>query len=161
MVMAALVAPSRLRSCRRRRLAGQDLGQPVDVDLVEHAAAARLLEARDEIGAQDVDLAVQEPALIADLPLLLLELSDEALQRAVFERAEVGKGFHVVPPFVVGQKLRYSSRGRKNRQPQLKGSAQELIQLRAPISSRSITSITSVRSSVSRSSEDSVVSPSA
>ena len=59
-------------------LPGEDLGQPVDVDLVEHAAATRRLQARDELRAQDVDLPVQDAALVADLPLLLLQVADHA-----------------------------------------------------------------------------------
>ena len=76
------------------RLPRQDLGEPVDVDLVEHAAAARGLEARDELRAKDVDLAVQEAALVADLALLHFELVDQAFQVAVGQRAQIRERFH-------------------------------------------------------------------
>ena len=119
----------------RRRLARQDLRQAVDVDLVEHAAPAGALQPRDELGAQDVDLAVQEAALVADLALLLLEVVDQALQLVVGQRAKIRERFH-------GAAFRRrwvdsdSSRECRNRQPQVKGSARG-----APISSRSITSV--------------------
>ena len=42
-----------------------------------------LLEPRDELGVQDVDLAVQDSALVRDLVLLGLELVDQLLQVAI------------------------------------------------------------------------------
>src|SRR6185312_6087351 len=72
-------------SWSRRSLPREDRGQPVDVHLVEDALAAGHLEARDELGAQDVDLAVEQAALVADLVLLLLEVVDQGLQLALRE----------------------------------------------------------------------------
>ena len=60
-------------------------GQPVDVDLVEDALAAGHLQPRDELRAQDVDLAVEQAALVADLVLLRLEVVDQRLQLALRE----------------------------------------------------------------------------
>src|SRR5581483_10846587 len=74
---------SRRRSRRRRRLPRQDVGEPVKVVLVEDAPAPAPLQADDELGAEDVDLAVEQAALVADLPLLLLEVVDEGLQLLV------------------------------------------------------------------------------
>src|SRR5207244_3708561 len=111
-----------LGSGRRRGLPREDVGQPVDVDLVEHAASARLLQPRDELRAQDVDLAVQQAALVADLALLLLEVFDQALQRAVVQRAKIRERFHTAAfrrrarmPWVFIDSD--STRGRANRQP--------------------------------------------
>src|SRR5439155_10045697 len=85
----------------RPRLAGQDLRQAVDVDLVEDAAPAGGLQPHDELGAEDVDLAVQDPALVADLALLRLEIVDQPLQLHVGERAEIREGFQN-EPFLAG-----------------------------------------------------------
>jgi len=57
-------------------LGGQDVRQRLDVDLVEHALPARLLQAGDELGAQDVDLPVQQAPPVRDFRLLLRELPD-------------------------------------------------------------------------------------
>ena len=56
---------------RGRRLRGEDRRQLVDVDLVQRALLLPhlLLEARLELGSEDVDLAVEEPALVGDLVL--------------------------------------------------------------------------------------------
>src|SRR6185503_2155012 len=53
-----------------------------------------LLEARNELGAQDVELAVQQPALVGDLVLLPFELPDQILQLGVGEAGKVRKSFH-------------------------------------------------------------------
>ena len=66
----------------------------VDVDLVEDALPLRLLETRDELGAQDVDLPVQQAPLIRDLVLLTREVVDELLQVVVGQRGEIGQRFH-------------------------------------------------------------------
>ena len=52
-----------------------------------------------QLGAQDVDLAVQDPALVGDLLLLLRELLDQVLQLLVGESAEVGEGVHASQSF--------------------------------------------------------------
>ena len=54
----------------------------------------RLLQPRDELGAEDVDLAVQDAALVADLALLRLEVVLELLELFVGERAEIRERFH-------------------------------------------------------------------
>jgi hypothetical protein len=51
----------------------------------------------DELRPQDVDLAVEDPALVRNLLLLLRELLDEVLQLVVGERAEIGKRVQCVP----------------------------------------------------------------
>jgi hypothetical protein len=68
---------------RRGRLPREDRRQRLDVDAVEDALATRLLQPRDELGAQDVDLAMQDPALLGDLPRLFLELVDLLLEVVV------------------------------------------------------------------------------
>src|SRR5437764_15033022 len=85
---------------RRRGLRREDLRQPVDVELVEHAPALRLLEACDELRAEDVDLPVQQPPLVRDLLLLRRQVVDQALQLVVAEPSEVRRWLHS-PPFVV------------------------------------------------------------
>ena len=70
---------------------------PIDIDEeVGKAGAALVLlaQAVDELGAQDVDLPVQDPALVGDVDLLLRELLDELLELLVGERAEVGERVH-------------------------------------------------------------------
>ena len=49
----------------------------------------------DELGAEDVDLAVQDPAAERDLLLLARVLVDQLLQILVGERCEVGQRFHL------------------------------------------------------------------
>src|SRR5919201_4459008 len=83
---------TRLR--RRSALGRQDLREPIDVELVEDAASLRLLQAGDELRAQDVDLAVEQPAAVRDLLLLLREVVDQLLEVVVGERGEGRKGFH-------------------------------------------------------------------
>src|SRR5438093_1730394 len=62
--------PLRRRGCLR----GEDLGQPFDVELVEDALPLRLLQPGDELRTQDVDLAVEQTALVRDLELLLRQV---------------------------------------------------------------------------------------
>src|SRR5215210_7663850 len=85
-----------LRPRRRCGLAGQDRRELVDVDLAERALPRSdlLLEARDELRAKDVDLAVQQAAAIRDLLLLVLEIVDERLQVGVGQGYEIRKRFH-------------------------------------------------------------------
>ena len=64
------------------------------VDLLEDAPAAGALEPGHELGPEDVDLPVQDPAPIADLTLLGLELVLQLLQLLVGHGAEIGQGFH-------------------------------------------------------------------
>src|SRR4051794_7422611 len=82
-------------SSLRRRLAREDLRQPVDVDLVEDAAAARRLAPRHELGPEDVDLAVQHAAAVAHLVLFGLEVVDQLLEPLVGEGAEIREKFHL------------------------------------------------------------------
>src|SRR5918911_1629980 len=75
---------------------GEDVGELLDVVAGDDLLPALVLLAQpvDELRAQDVDLAVEDPALVGDVDLLLRELLDEVLQLLVGERAEVGKGVH-------------------------------------------------------------------
>ena len=81
---------------RTGRAAGEDVGEPLDVGAGDDVLAALVLlaQAVDELGTQDVDLAVQDAALVGDLELLLGELLDQVLQLLVGEGAEVGEGVH-------------------------------------------------------------------
>src|SRR6187431_3383722 len=67
----------------------------LDVDLVEDALAARLLEARLELGPEQVDLAVQDPPPVRDLELLFRQIVDQLLEVGVRQRAEIGERFHM------------------------------------------------------------------
>ena len=55
-----------------------------------------LAQAVDQLGAEDVDLPVEDPPLVGDVDLLLSQLLDEVLQLLVRQRAEVGEGVYVV-----------------------------------------------------------------
>src|SRR5207342_58843 len=82
------------------RLAGEDLGQLRDVVAGDQrvTALALLAQAVDQLRAEDVDLAVQDAALVGDLVLFLRELVDQALQLFVAERAQIRKGvLHLAP----------------------------------------------------------------
>src|SRR5437588_2385426 len=70
----------------------------LDVGAADHGLALLALppQAVHQLGAQDVDLAVENAALVGDLLLLLRQLVDEALELLVGESAEIGKGFHGV-----------------------------------------------------------------
>src|ERR1700726_957987 len=78
------------RSC----LPGEDLREGLDVDLVENAAALRLLQPRDELRAQDVDLAVQDAPAVRDLLLFLRVLVDQTFEVGVGQCRKVRQGFH-------------------------------------------------------------------
>jgi hypothetical protein len=81
-------------------LAGEEVGQLGDVVAGDQRVAAFALVAQpiDELGTQDVDLAVQIPAFVGDLVLLGGELVDQVLQLFVAERTEIGKGvLHLAP----------------------------------------------------------------
>ena len=58
------------------------------------------LQPRDELRAQDVDLAVQQAALVADLVLLLLEVVDQVFSSSSESEPRSGSG-STLPPFVV------------------------------------------------------------
>jgi hypothetical protein len=58
----------------------------LDVDVVEDALPLGLLQPRDELRAEDVDLPVQQAPLIGDLVLLLRQVGDELLQIGVGQR---------------------------------------------------------------------------
>ncbi len=70
--------------------------EPLDVDLAKRALPRpnMLLKPGYELGAQDVDLPVQEPAAVRDLALLLDELADQVTELLVGERAQIWKCFH-------------------------------------------------------------------
>src|SRR5262249_26981871 len=80
------------------RAAGEDVGQTLDVGTRDHVLARLMLfaQAIHELGAQDVDLAVQDPALVGDVDLLFGQLLDEVLELLIRERAEVRKRVHWV-----------------------------------------------------------------
>src|SRR5215831_11329188 len=97
-----------LRMPRRRRrnrtssvlrgrcaLPGQDLGEPVDVDLGE--LPLPLPKPRDQLGPQDVDLPVQDPAPVGDLVLLLLQPLDHGSQVVVVELGQIRELFQDGP----------------------------------------------------------------
>src|SRR5262249_25996642 len=73
----------------RGRLAGEDRGQRFDVDALEHTFPAGLLEPGHQLRTQDVDLAVEDPALVGDLPLLFLERVDLLLEVVIGQRSEI------------------------------------------------------------------------
>src|SRR3954451_21285000 len=97
-------------TCSSRRWRGlprQDVGERVDVHVLEHALAARLLEADDELRAEDVDLAVEDPPPVRAVLLLARQLVDEGLQVGVGEAGEVGKRLQRTCPF--GRRLKRES----------------------------------------------------
>src|SRR5581483_11378221 len=67
----------------RCSLVREDLAETGDVDLAQLALA--VLEPADELGTQDVDLAVKHPAAERELVLLLLQALDQRLQVCVVE----------------------------------------------------------------------------
>src|SRR4051794_38922857 len=78
------------------RAAREDVRQLLDVVARDDLLAPLVLLAQpvDELGAQDVDLAVEDATLIGDVDFLFRELLDEILELLVGERAEVGEGVH-------------------------------------------------------------------
>jgi len=66
----------------------------VDIHLVEDALGL-LAEPGLELGAQQVDPAVQDAPPLRDLLLFLRQLVDVVLEVGVGERCEIGKRFHV------------------------------------------------------------------
>ena len=85
-----------IRSGGGRVAAGQDVGQALDVGARDDLLATLVLLAQpvDELRAEDVDLAVQDPAPVGHLLLLVRELLDEILQLLVRERPQIGEGVH-------------------------------------------------------------------
>src|SRR3954471_11145255 len=75
-------------------LAREDVRELLDIGTGEHGLALLVLlaQAVDELGAKDVDLAVQDAALVGDLLFLLSQLLDQVLELLVGERAEVREG---------------------------------------------------------------------
>src|SRR3954453_22470320 len=78
------------------RPAGEDVGELLDVVARDDLLAALVLLAQtvDELGAQDVDLAVEDAALVGDVDFLLRELLDQVLELLDGERAEFREGVH-------------------------------------------------------------------
>src|SRR3954451_23031074 len=93
-------------SRRWRGLTRQDVRQRVDVHVLEHTLAAGLLEADNELRAQDVDLAVKDPPPVGDLLLLPRQLVDQVLQLGVREAGEVRERLQRTCPFDRRLKLR-------------------------------------------------------
>src|SRR6266550_110775 len=84
---------SRCGSSWRRGFRGQDLGQRFNVDLVEHTLPAGLLQARDELGPEEIDSRMEQTPLIGDLVLLTGEVVDQVLEIVVGEVREVRERF--------------------------------------------------------------------
>ena len=62
------------------------------------AAFPFLAQPVDQLGAEDVDLAVQDAPPVGDLVLLFGQVVDQVLQLLVAERTEIGKGvLHLAP----------------------------------------------------------------
>src|SRR5262245_59393728 len=80
-------------------LAGENLREATDVVALDHRLTflAPVLEPVDELGTQDVDLAMQDAALVGDLLLLRGQALDQLLELLVAHRADVGKGLLVHP----------------------------------------------------------------
>src|SRR4029450_8261558 len=79
------------------RVARKDVRERVDVDVLENALASRLLQPHDELRAEDVDLAVEDPPAGRDLLLLARQPVDQILQRVVGEADEILKRLHHCP----------------------------------------------------------------
>ena len=77
----------------------EDLGQTLDVGAAEDFLPALVAAAQpvDQLGAQDVDLAVQDAPAVGDLQLLLAELVDQLLELSIVELTEVGEGCRPLP----------------------------------------------------------------
>src|SRR5581483_3078584 len=93
----------------RRRLAGEDLRQPVEVD-VRELPLPLLLQPRDQLRAQDVQLPVQKAATVRDVVLLGLELVDQLLELGVRDAGEVRKRFHRILSFAGPTPLKQAPR---------------------------------------------------
>src|SRR3954447_12884676 len=78
------------------RPAREDVGELLDIVARDDLLAALMLLAQPvhELRAQDVDLAVEDAALVGDVDFLLLELLDQVLELLVGERAEIGERVH-------------------------------------------------------------------
>src|SRR5205823_4600104 len=98
-----------LKAClvRRRCLAREDVRQRFDVHVLEHALAARALEARYELGPKDVDLPVEDPAPVRHLLLLAGQVVDQLLQLVVRQASEIRQRLHGVLSFGVKLRLRF------------------------------------------------------
>ena len=78
----------------RRTQGGYRLFSEDDVDRLEDAPPLRRVQPRDELGPQDVDLPVQEPAAVRDLLLLLRQIVDELLEILVRQGRKIWQRFH-------------------------------------------------------------------
>src|SRR3954447_4511153 len=81
----------------RHALAGEDVRERLHVGAADHGLALLALAAQavHELRAEDVDLAVQDAALVRDLLLLLGQLRDQILQVLIPERPEIRESVHV------------------------------------------------------------------
>ena len=70
--------------------------EALDVGAGDHVLPALVLlaQAVDQLGAEDVDLAVEDPPLVRHLLLLVGQVLDQVLELLVGERAKVGEGVH-------------------------------------------------------------------
>ena len=82
-----------------RAFAGEDLRQPARrrPRRAGSPPRRRAAEARDELRAQDVDLAVQDPPLVRDSFSSALEVVDQVLELLVGERGEIGQRVPLEP----------------------------------------------------------------
>src|SRR4051812_23011800 len=80
----------------RHAAARQDVGQALDISSRDDVLAGLVLLAKavDQLGAEDVDLPVQDAPLVGDVHLLFGQLLDEVLELLVRQRAEIGEGVH-------------------------------------------------------------------
>src|SRR5919202_2221268 len=94
-----------------RRAAGEDVREPLHVGARDDLLTALVLLAQpvDQLGAEDVDLAVQDAAAVGHLLLLVRELLDEVLELLVRERPQVGEGVHRVPRPLLGDWAHHSN----------------------------------------------------
>ena len=127
----------------------EDVGEPLDVDVGD----ALPLQPRGALGPQDVDSALEQPAAVGDLVLLVLELVDQRLEVVVGQGAEIGQRFRRAFAFLYAFRWRFavSKAARAPRgQPQLEASTE----VRGAAESPCMISSTSSRTSRSSSSDD-------
>src|SRR3954464_3950347 len=108
--MARSAARSGLFRVLGHPLAGEDVGESLDVGAADHGLAFLALTAQpvDELGAKDVDLAVQDASLVRHLLLLLGQLADQVLQILIPERPEIRESVHFHPSAVDEPKGEYN-----------------------------------------------------
>src|SRR3954462_14325324 len=83
----------------RHSLAGEDVGERLDVGAADHGLALLALAAQavHELRAEDVDLAVQDASLVRHLLLLLGQIAVQILEVLLLERPEIRESVHFHP----------------------------------------------------------------